>query len=241
MKKPLFFLSVLIITCILFTGCVQNSVKISLNNDEGGIITYSYQVNKTAADRYFKELPKNLEKAIIETKNGEQYYCETRMIECSDNIELKEKLLNLPLLNEPGLNLFSEVVIEKAYIKLVTNKNLFSENIQAMAGEDNIYEYIHLELEIKAPRTIHTFFGGTLSEDGQTLYVNITNLAEAQTIEADYSVIEEPFKLSATQIKYIAIISVIAVIASVAVTVICILRQKHKRAEAMPDIPVDKK
>ena len=223
MKKIVAVALLLLTIAFTLTGCISNEVGIEVD-DDGGKLTYTWKVDKATADAYYGErLPATIKNAEVIEQDGKTYYSKITSAQYSSLGELRMALENLCLFGEDGINLFEDVYVDKNRIALTTSADF------APTGSDGVNGYITLDLTVKMPRrvTVHTL--GTVLEDGKTVSIHLEDLSTAHLIDvtcaADYSAV-------------IAIASGVVILGCGAAALL-IHRRQRKRAEAMPDIPVD--
>lgn len=232
---------ILLLLCTLLAGCVENKVGITINGQgAGGTVTYDYRIAKAIVDQYFTAyMPEALKTADLQEIDGEVYYIGSESTSYSSHAELQNGLCSLSLFHETGSAFFSEVVIEETSIRLTTNPRVIPKDIQVLAEAEGvtIFEYITLHVHVTMPTQVTSYSAGTLSSDGQSLDVTFGDLSRAETCEIHCLLIKKPMPTWAVLLIVFGTLGVTAGIA-IGVTV-GLNRRRKRRAEAMPDLPVD--
>ena len=245
MKKILISIVLLIFTTLTLTSCTKSDLTINITKS-GGTIAYKYYIDKKIADEYFGvTLPEGLKNCHIDEIDGRIYYVysETFIAESFDDLE--NKLCDIKLYGEHDMNLFSSASINDRSLNL-TIKSCITEDIKNIAivqGVD-INEVTKISLTVKMPYEIEQYSEGYLAHDKKTLSLEISNFDIVRSIELKCITESIPHQ-EKTPSKLPLIISIILltlVIIGVitALSIFLINRRKQKRAEAMPDTPIDK-
>lgn len=207
---------------LTLNGCIRNKVEISLS--ESGTLIYTWMLDKEAADTYFKDrLPQKIKNAEITIQDHKAFYTQTETTQYSNYDELKTALEGLCLFGENGLNIFKEVYVNENRIVLVTNEKI------APKSTDGSTANITLDLIIKMPRKITKHTVGSVLEDGKSIHVNLENLSTSHIVDVS---------CSADHTIIIIISSIIALLGCCTIAFL-VYRSQRKKAEAMPNIPID--
>ena len=250
MKKILTLIMLLICTALILASCVDSSLSVTVT-ETGGTIAYEYYVDKEIADEYFNaELPEGLAACQIDEIDGRICYVYSESFTVQSFDELENKLCNIKLYGEDGMNVFRSASANSTSFKLTT-KAFVTEDIKDIAliqGAD-LDELTKLSLTVTMPYEIEQYSEGTLSEDRKTLTLELSRFDVEKNVELKCAepITEAPIlpvqpkEPSRLPLILGVILIILAVIgATTALSVFLITRRKHRRAEAMPDIPIDK-
>ena len=250
MKKILTLIMLLICTALILASCADSDLSVTVT-ENGGTIAYEYYVDKEIADEYFNaELPEGLAACQIDEIDGRICYVYSESFTAQSFTELEEKLCNIKLYGEDGMNVFSSASVSSTILKLTT-KAFVTEDIKDIAlmqGAD-LGELTKLSLTVTMPYEIEQYSEGALSEDKRTLTLELSSFDVEKNVELRCAeqiteappVTVQPKEPSRLPWILGGIFITLAVIgATVALSVFLITRRKHRRAEAMPDIPIDK-
>ena len=250
MKKILTLIMLLICTALILASCADSDLSVTVT-ENGGTIAYEYYVDKEIADEYFNaELPEGLAACQIDEIDGRICYVYSESFTAQSFTELEEKLCNIKLYGEDGMNVFSSASVSSTILKLTT-KAFVTEDIKDIAlmqGAD-LGELTKLSLTVTMPYEIEQYSEGALSEDKRTLTLELSSFDVEKNVELRCAeqiteappVTVQPKEPSRLPLVLGVILIILAVIgATIALSVFLITRRKHRRAEAMPDIPIDK-
>ena len=246
MKKILTLIMLLICTALLLVSCADADLAVTVT-ESGGTIVYEYYVDKEIADEYFNtELPDGLAACQIDEIDGRICYVFSESFTAQSFDELENKLCNIKLYGEDGMNVFSKTTASGTSLALTLNP-FVTEDIKDIAiiqGAD-INDLARLSLKITMPYEIEQYSEGALSENKKTLTLEISNFDMQKSVEvkcAERLADEAPEKPPSKVPLIIGIILLILTVigATVALSVFLITRRNRRRAEAMPDIPIDK-
>ena len=248
MKKILTLIMLLICTALILASCADSDLIVNVT-ENGGTIAYEYYVDKEIADEYFNaELPDGLAACQIDEIDGRICYVYSESFTAQSFDELEDKLCNIKLYGEDGMNVFNSASANSTSFKLTT-KAFVTEDIKDIAliqGAD-LDELTKLTLTVTMPSEIEQYSEGTLSEDKRTLTLELSGfdvkknvelkcaepITEAPTIQA------EPQNPNTSRI--VGVLIILAVIVAIALlSIFLITRRNRRRAEAMPDTPIDK-
>ncbi len=237
MKKASKVALLLLLTAltVLLSGCVKNELALNVDPDGGGTFIYVYRVEKGIADEYFP--PGFAEDCLYEEIDGKLYYCKSNTVTVGSYAELEEALLTLPFIVEDGTCLFSEAVIREDYIRLFTASDLIPGDIVAMAEQNgiDIYDHVTLEVAVTMPYWVETSSLGDLSSDGYGVTAVVEDLSRSHVIELECV---KPFVFPVVSVA-VACVCTLLVAGATWVILEYVKRRRLKRAEAMPDLPVD--
>ena len=250
MKKILTLIMLLICTALILASCADSDLSVTVT-ENGGTITYEYYVDKDIADEYFNaELPEGLAACQIDEIDGRLCYVYFESFTAQSFDELENKLCNIKLYGEDGMNVFSSALATSQRLRLTVNP-FVTEDIKDIAliqGAD-LDELTKLSLTVTMPYEIEQYSEGTLSEDKRTLTLELSRFDVEKNVELKCAepitetppVTVQPKEPSRLPLILGVILIILAVIgATTALSVFLITRRKHRRAEAMPDIPIDK-
>ena len=250
MKKILTLIMLLICTALILASCADSDLSVTVT-ENGGTITYEYYVDKDIADEYFNaELPEGLAACQIDEIDGRLCYVYFESFTAQSFDELENKLCNIKLYGEDGMNVFSSALATSQRLRLTVNP-FVTEDIKDIAliqGAD-LDELTKLSLTVTMPYEIEQYSEGTLSEDKRTLTLELSRFDVEKNVELRCAEQEsetpilpiQPKEPSRLPLILGVILIILAVIgATIALSVFLITRRKHRRAEAMPDIPIDK-
>ena len=250
MKKILTLIMLLMCTALILASCADSDL-IVIVTENGGTIAYEYYVDKEIADEYFNaELPEGLAACQIDEIDGRICYVYSESFIAQSFDELENKLCNIKLYGEDGMNVFNSASANSTSLKLTT-KAFVTEDIKDIAliqGAD-LDELTKLSLTVTMPYEIEQYSEGTLSEDKRTLTLELSGFDVEKNVELKCAeqiteappVTVQPKEPSRLPLILGVILIILAVIgATIALSVFLITRRKHRRAEAMPDIPIDK-
>ena len=250
MKKILTLIMLLICTALILASCADSDLSVTVT-ENGGMIAYEYYVDKEIADEYFSaELPEGLATCRIDEIDGRICYVYSESFTAQSFTELENKLCNIKLYGEDGMNVFNSALANSTSLKLTT-KAFVTEDIKDIAliqGAD-LDELTKLSLTVTMPYEIEQYSEGTLSEDKRTLTLELSRFDVEKNVELKCAepitetppVTVQPKEPSRLPLILGVILIILAVIgATIALSVFLITRRKHRRAEAMPDIPIDK-
>ena len=250
MKKILTLIMLLICTALILASCVDSSLSVTVT-ETGGTIAYEYYVDKEIADEYFNaELPEGLAACQIDEIDGRICYVYSESFTVQSFDELENKLCNIKLYGEDGMNVFSSASATPQSLRLTVNP-FVTEDIKDIAliqGAD-LAELTKLTLTVTMPYEIEQYSEGTLSEDKKTLTLELSGFDVEKNVELKCveQITEAPpitvQPKEPSRLPWIlgGIFITLAVIgATVALSVFLVTRRKRRRAEAMPDTPIDK-
>lgn len=239
---PLF--AALLCTALLLCSCVNTRLNIVIN-ETGGVIQYEYYIDKSAADEYFGEdLPDGLSACEIDEIDGRICYVYSEIFTAQSFAELEEKLCNINLYGEDGMNVFSSASATLRSLRLTVNPCI-TEDIKdiALIQGAELDELAKLTLTVTMPYEIEQYSEGTLSEDKKTLTLEISSFDTEKQIELNCVNDEKGHKQFPWKILLIigGIILTLAVIGAIIYGIVFLIKRRNrKKAEAMPDIPIDK-
>ena len=250
MKKILTLIMLLICTALILASCADSDLSVTVTKN-GGTIAYEYYVDKEIADEYFNsELPDGLKACQIDEIDGRLCYVYSESFTAQSFTELENKLCNIKLYGEGGMNVFSSASASSTSLALTVNP-FVTEDIKDIAliqGAD-LDELTKLSLTVTMPYEIEQYSEGTLSEDKRTLTLELSRFDVEKNVELKCAepiteapiLTVQPKEPSRLPLILGVILIILAVIgATIALSVFLITRRKHRRAEAMPDIPIDK-
>lgn len=233
-KRILPFLALCLLGLTL-SGCVENRVGVTLDGQGGGEVVYTMRASKTAIDSYLgdRSLPEGL---TVETVGGEDCYSQTIRKTCANAGELEAAIRSIYLFDTGAETLFREVTIDPCRIHLSTRPSPLSQDVHDLVAADGVdlYDYLTLDLTVTMPTKIVACTGGRVSSDGRSVTVTVEDL-------------REPFSLTVECAETIPLGTVILIalggatlLAGLAMGSVALIRHRNrKRAEAMPDVPVD--
>ncbi len=222
---------------LLMCGCIEQRADIVINSDGSGTVSYAFQINRSVVDRYFSELPAQLQNAYVRQIGGEDYYCgEVK----PDAETLDQQIKSLCLFGSSKFSIFSSASADAERLVLITNPIILSASLAAVLESEqlDIYELIKLKLTITMPYEIKEYNAGELSYDKRTVNITLGDLGHENRIEI-YS--PKPFDPTVLIHAAITAASVAAIGCASFGIIKFVQHRKRKLAEAMPDIPVDKK
>ena len=250
MKKILTLIMLLICTALILASCADSDLSVTVT-ENGGTIAYEYYVDKEIADEYFNaELPEGLAACQIDEIDGRICYVYSERFTTQSFTELENKLCNIKLYGEDGMNAFNSASANSTSLKLIT-KAFVTEDIKDIAliqGAD-LDELTKLSLTVTMPYEIEQYSEGALSEDKRTLTLELSRFDVEKNVELKCAepiteapiLLVQPKEPSRLPLILGVILIILAVIgATIVLSVFLITRRKHRRAEAMPDIPIDK-
>ena len=245
---PLF--AALLCSALILASCADSDLSVTVT-ENGGTIAYEYYADKEIVDEYFNaELPDGLAACQIDEINGRICYVYSEKFTAQSFTELEDKLCNITLYGEDGMNVFSSASVTSQSLRLTVNP-FVTEDIKDIAliqGAD-LAELAKLSLTVTMPYEIEQYSEGTLSEDKKTLTLELSRFDVEKNVELRCAeqiteappVTVQPKEPSRLPLVLGVILIILAVIgATIALSVFLITRRKHRRAEAMPDIPIDK-
>ena len=248
MKKILLLLVPLLCTALLLCACADSNLSVTVT-ENGGTIAYEYYVDKEIADEYFNaELPEGLAACQIDEIDGRICYVYSESFTAQSFTELENKLCNIKLYGEDGMNVFSSASANSTSFKLTT-KAFVTENIKDIAltqGAD-LTELTKLSLTVTMPYEIEQYSEGTLSEDKRTLTLELSRFDVEKNVELKCAepiteappIQAEPQNPNTSRI--VGVLIILAVIVAIALlSIFLITRRNRRRAEAMPETPIDK-
>ena len=248
MKKILTLIMLLICTALILASCADSDLIVNVT-ENGGTIAYEYYVDKEIADEYFNaELPEGLAACQIDEIDGRICYVYSESFTAQSFTELENKLCNIKLYGEDGMNVFNSASANSTSFKLTT-KAFVTEDIKDIAltqGAD-LTELAKLTLTVTMPYEIEQYSEGTLSEDKRTLTLELSGFDVEKNVELKCAepiteappIQAEPQNQNASRI--IGVLIILAVIVAIALlSIFLITRRNRRRAEAMPDTPIDK-
>ena len=250
MKKILTLIMLLICTALILASCTDSDLSVTVT-ENGGTIAYEYYVDKEIADEYFNaELPDGLAACQIDEINGRICYVYSESFTAQSFTEFENKLCNIKLYGEDGMNVFNSASATSQSLRLTVNP-FVTEDIKDIAliqGAD-FDELTKLSLTITMPYEIEQYSEGTLSEDRKTLTLELSGFDVEKNVELKCAkqITEtppvtvqpkEPSRLPLILSTTLIILAVIVAIA--ALSVFLITRRNRRRAEAMPETPIDK-
>ena len=248
MKKILTLIMLLICTALILASCADSDLIVNVT-ENGGTIAYEYYVDKEIADEYFNaELPDGLAACQIDEINGRICYVYSESFTAQSFTELENKLCNIKLYGEDGMNVFNSASANSTSFKLTT-KAFVTEDIKDIAltqGAD-LTELAKLTLTVTMPYEIEQYSEGTLSEDKRTLTLELSGFDVEKNVELKCAepiteappIQAEPQNPNTSRI--VGVLIVLAVIVAIALlSIFLITRRNRRRAEAMPDTPIDK-
>lgn len=250
MRKILLLLAPMLCMALLLCACAASDLSVTVT-ENGGTIAYEYYVDKEIADEYFNaELPDGLAACQIDESDGRICYVYSESFTAHSFTELENKLCNIKLYGEDGMNVFNSASANSTSFKLTT-KAFVTEDIKDIAliqGAD-LAELTKLSLTVTMPYEIEQYSEGTLSEDKKTLTLELSRFDVEKNVELKCAkqITEtppvtvqpkEPSRLPLILSTTLIILAVIVAIA--ALSVFLITRRNRRRAEAMPETPIDK-
>ena len=248
MKKILTLIMLLICTALILASCADSDLIVNVT-ENGGTIAYEYYVDKEIADEYFNaELPDGLAACQIDEIDGRICYVYSESFTAQSFDELEDKLCNITLYGEDGMNVFSSASATSQSLRLTVNP-FVTEDIKDIAltqGAD-LVELTKLTLTVTMPYEIEQYSEGTLSEDKRALTLKLSGFDVERNIELKCAepiteappIQAEPQNQNASRI--IGILIILAVIVAIALlSVFLVTRRNRRRAEAMPETPIDK-
>lgn len=248
MKKRLVLIMLLICTALILASCADAELKVNVT-EKGGTVVYKYYVDKELADEYFNaELPDGLAACQIDEINGRICYVYSESFTAQSFTELENKLCNIKLYGEDGMNVFSSASASSTSLKL-TAKAFVTEDIKdiALIQEADLKELARLSLTVTMPYEIEQYSEGTLSEDKRTLTLELSSFDVEKNVELKCAepITEAPPIQAGTQnpntLRIVGVIITLVVIVAIALlSIFLITRRNRRRAEAMPDTPIDK-
>ena len=248
MKKILTLIMLLICTALILASCADSALIVNVT-ENGGTIAYEYYVDKEIADEYFNaELPEGLAACQIDEIDGRICYVYSESFTAQSFTELENKLCNIKLYGEDGMNVFNSASANSTSFKLTT-KAFVTENIKDIAltqGAD-LTELTKLSLTVTMPYEIEQYSEGTLSEDKRTLTLELSRFDVEKNVELKCAepiteappIQAEPQNPNTSRI--VGVLIILAVIVAIALlSIFLITRRNRRRAEAMPETPIDK-
>lgn len=248
MKKRLVLIMLLICVALILASCADAELKVNVT-EKGGTVAYKYYVDKELADEYFNaELPDGIKACQIDEIDGRLCYVYSESFTAHSFSALEKKLCNIKLYGEDGMNAFSSASASSTSLKLTT-KAFVNEDLKDIAliqGAD-LLELASLSLTVTMPYEIEQYSEGTLSEDKRTLTLELSGFDVEKNVELKCAepiteappIQAEPQNQNASRI--IGILIILAVIVAIALlSIFLITRRNRRRAEAMPDTPIDK-
>ena len=248
MKKILTLIMLLICTALILASCADSDLIVNVT-ENGGTIAYEYYVDKEIADEYFNaELPDGLAACQIDEIDGRICYVYSESFTAHSFTELEDKLCNIVLYGEDGMNVFNSASANSTSFKLTT-KAFVTEDIKDIAltqGAD-LTELTKLTLTVTMPYEIEQYSEGTLSKDKRTLTLELSGFDVEKNVELKCAepiteappIQAEPQNPNTNRI--VGVLIILAVIVAIALlSIFLTTRRNRRRAEAMPDTPIDK-
>ena len=245
LRRILLF-AILLCIAILICSCAGSDLVVNVT-ENGGTVAYKYYVDMKIADEYFGEdLPDGLSACEIDEIDGRICYVYSESFTAQSFAELEEKLCNINLYGEDGMNVFSSASVSNTNIKLTINPCI-TEDIKdiALIQGAELDELTRLSLTVTMPYEIEQYSEGALSEDKRTLTLELSDFDVEKNVElkcaerlADEAPEKPPSKVPLIIGIILLILTVIGAIA--AHSVFLVTRRNRKRAEAMPETPIDK-
>ena len=250
--KTISLFTALLSGIILFLACSDEQLTIIIN-EHGGSLHYEYYVDKEIADEYFGEnLPEGLVNCNIDEIKGKLCYIYSKDYAVDNFDELENELCNITFYGEEGMNIFSSASVNERSLLLKTNPCMKNIENSMLIQKEEIKELAKLSLTITMPYEIEEYSGGTLSEDKKTFTITLSDFDEEKIIKA--KCINEIPKQTLNNISaenptstpntLLVICSTLFILETVGIiTAICIFfvkRRRQKRAESMPETPIDK-
>ena len=245
---PLF--AALLCSALILASCADSDLSVTVT-ENGGTIAYEYYADKEIVDEYFNaELPEGLAACQIDEIDGRICYVYSESFTTQSFDELEDKLCNITLYGEDGMNVFSSASATSQSLRLTVNP-FVTEDIKDIAliqGAD-LAELTKLTLTVTMPYEIEQYSEGTLSKDKRTLTLELSGFDVEKNVELKCveQITEAPpitvQPKEPSRLPWIlgGIFITLAVIgATVALSVFLVTRRKRRRAEAMPDTPIDK-
>lgn len=244
MKKRLVLIMLLICAALILASCADAELKVNVT-EKGGTVAYKYYVDKELADEYFNaELPDGIKACQIDEIDGRLCYVYSESFTAHSFSALEKKLCNIKLYGEDGMNAFSSASASSTSLKLTT-KAFVNEDLKDIAliqGAD-LLELASLSLTVTMPYEIEEYSEGTLSEDKKTLTLMLSSFDVEKNVEIKCAepITEAPLTQSPNTLRIIGVLITLVVIVAIALLVVFLItRRNRKRAEAMPDTPIDK-
>ena len=246
MKKILLLLIALLCITLILASCSGSDLAVNVT-ENGGTIAYRYYVDMEIADEYFGEdLPDGLSACEIDEIDGRICYVYSESFTAHSFTELEEKLCNINLYGEDGMNVFSSASANSTSLKLTINPCITEDikDIALIQGAD-LDELTRLSLTVTMPYEIEQYSEGALSENKRTLTLELSDFDVEKNVElkcAEKLTDEAPEKPPSKVPLIIGIILLILTVigATVALSVFLVTRRNRRRAEAMPETPIDK-
>ena len=246
MKKILLLLIALLCIALILASCAGSDLAVNVT-ENGGTIAYRYYVDMEIANEYFGEdLTDGLNACEIDEINGRICYVYSESFTAQSFAELEEKLCNINLYGEDGMNVFSSASANSTSLKFTINPCITEDikDIALIQGAD-LDELTRLSLTVTMLYEIEQYSEGALSEDKRTLTLELSNFDVEKNIElkcAERLADEVPEKPPSKVPLIIGIILLILTVigATVALSVFLVTRRNRRRAEAMPETPIDK-
>ena len=247
---PLF--SALLCTALILASCADTDLAVTVT-ENGGTVSYSYSVDKEIADGHFgTELPDGIKACEIDEIDGRICYVFSESFTAQSFDELEDKLCNITLYGEDGMNVFSSASANSTSLRLTVNPCVTEDikDIALIQGAD-LTELTKLTLTVTMPYEIEQYYEGTLSEDKKTLTLELSTFdaeknvelkcAEETTETKSPPVTVQPKEPSMLPWILGGVFITLTVIgATVSLSVFLVTRRKRRRAEAMPETPIDK-
>ena len=244
MKKRLVLIMLLICAALILASCADAELTVNVT-EKGGTVAYKYYVDKELADEYFNaELPDGIKACQIDEIDGRLCYVYSESFTAHSFSALEKKLCNIKLYGEDGMNAFSSASASSTSLKLTT-KAFVNEDLKDIAliqGAD-LLELASLSLTVTMPYEIEEYSEGTLSEDKKTLTLMLSSFDVEKNVEIKCAepITEVPLTQSPNTLRIIGVLITLVVIVAIALLVVFLItRRNRKRAEAMPDTPIDK-
>ena len=252
MKKILILLANLTLIVLILASCADTDLAVNVT-ENGGTIAYQYYVDKEIADEHFgTELPDGIKACEIDEIDGRICYVFSESFTAQSFDELEDKLCNITLYGEDGMNVFSSASANSTSLRLTVNPCVTEDikDIALIQGAD-LTELTKLTLTVTMPYEIEQYSEGTLSEDRKTLTLELSNFDVEKNVELKCA--EETTEIKSplvsvqpkepSMLPWIlggVLITLAAIGATVSLSVFLVTRRKRRRAEAMPDTPIDK-
>lgn len=252
---PLF--AALLCTSVLLSACADGQLSVTVS-ENGGSLCYEYYVNKRLADEHFDgTLPIGLQACEIDEVNGELCYVYSESLTAQSLGELEKKLCDIKLYGEDGMNIFSSASASSRSLTLTVNPFVTDDikDVALIRGAD-LEALTRLTLKVTMSHEIERYSEGALSDDKRTLTLTLSGFDAPKSIEIKCVEAEteatvpmpepEPSEPKPSRLPFIlsviGVVSLILTVIGVAISICVFLikRKKRKRAEAMPDTPIDK-
>ena len=250
MKRILLLLIALLCIALILASCAGSELAVNVT-ENGGTVAYRYYVDMEIADEYFGEdLPDGLSACEIDEIDGRICYVYSESFTAQSFTELEDKLCNIKFYGEDEMNAFSSASATSRSLRLTVNPCI-TEDIKdiALIQGAELKEIAKLTLTVTMPYEIEQYSEGTLSEDKRTLTLELSGFDVEKNVELKCAEkesesppsITQPSEPSRLPLILGGILITLAVIgATVALSVFLVARRNRRRAEAMPETPIDK-